>query len=125
MSAPSKEVVLQKPIVKICLAYNFARSGGGLHIDFSHRLNWRGSDFKVYANSGYTENTGDSAMLVNIINAVMSPANGVDRVEIRAFDLRISINTTTDVEELMKQIEYAAARAGFIVEMLPSPDRLV
>ena len=118
MSAPSKEITHQKPVVGICLANDFRVKGGCLHVDFSHRLNWRGTDFSVYANTGYAENTGDSVMLVNIINAILIPTNGVDSIDVRAFKLNIHGNMTTDVKELMKQLGYAVERAGFAVQMM-------
>ena len=63
MSA-STEIVKAKPIVKICLAYDFTTSVGGMYVDFSHKLNTRGTDFIVYANTGYRPNDLDSKMYI-------------------------------------------------------------
>ena len=119
MSA-STEIVKAKPIVRICLASDSTKVGGGIYVDFSHRLNWRGTDFTVHANTGYTENTRDSEMLANIINSIMTPTSGIGCVHVKAFRLHVRTNRTTDVAEVMKQIEYAVARAGYAVQVLPS-----
>ena len=118
MSA-STEIVKAKPIVKICLASDATIIGDGIYVDFSHRLNWRGTDFTVYANTGYIENTRDSEMLANIINSIMTPTSGISCVHVKAFRLHVRTNRTTDVAEVMKQIEYAVARAGYAVQVLP------
>ena len=120
MSVSNEVVVQTRPIVKICLAHDFSLIGGGLYVEFSHRLNWRGTDFTVHANTDYIENTRDSEMLANIINSVMTPTNGVGQVEVKAFKIIIGSNRTTDIEEVMKQIEYAVARAGFTAVVLPT-----
>ena len=119
MSA-STEIVKAKPIVRICLASDSTKVGGGIYVDFSHRLNWRGTDFKVYANEGYHENTRDSQILSSVINSIMTPTSGISCVEVKAFCLHVRTNRTTDVAEVMKQIEYAVARAGYAVQVLPS-----
>ena len=119
MSA-STEIVKAKPIVKICLASDATIIGDGIYVDFSHRLNWRGTDFKVYANEGYHENTRDSQILSSVINSIMTPTSGIGCVHVKAFRLHVRTNRTTDVAEVMKQIEYAVARAGYAVQVLPS-----
>ena len=120
MSVSNEVVVQTRPIVKICLAHDFSLIGGGLYVEFSHRLNWRGTDFTVHANTGYIENTRDSEMLANIINSIMTPTSGIGCVHVKAFRLHVRTNRTTDVAEVMKQIEYAVARAGYAVQVLPS-----
>lgn len=117
MSA-STEIVKAKPIVKICLVHDFTSIEGGLHVDFSHKLNTRGTDFSVYANTGYRPNDLDSKILSGVIDAILTPDNGIRSIDVRTFSLRINSNTTTDVEEVMKQIEYAVARAGYSVQIL-------
>ena len=117
MSA-STEIVKAKPIVKICLAYDFTTSVGGMYVDFSHKLNTRGTDFIVYANTGYWPSSLDSKILSGVIDAILTPDNGIESINVRTFSLHINSNTTTDAEEVMKQIEYAVARAGYSVKIL-------
>ena len=120
MSVSNEVVVQTRPIVKICLASDATIIGDGIYVDFSHRLNWRGTDFKVYANEGYHENTRDSQILSSVINSIMTPTSGISCVHVKAFRLHVRTNRTTDIEEVMKQIEYAVARAGYAVQVLPS-----
>ena len=117
MSA-STEIVKAKPIVKICLVNDFTSIGSGLYVDFSHKLNMRGTDFRVYANKGYWPSSLDSKILSSVVDAILTPDNGIESIDVRTFSLHINSNSTTDVEEVMKQIEYAVARAGYSVKIL-------
>ncbi|MEO5499180.1 MAG: hypothetical protein ABIR46_01625 [Candidatus Saccharimonadales bacterium] len=102
--------------VKIVLVHDFSSIGGGLHIDFDLRLAHRGSDFNVYANTGYNYSTFDTDLLAAILNALMHPRSGITSIKVQPFRMDINHNAAVETEEVMTQLQYAAQRAGYMVE---------
>lgn len=123
MSETGTDLVVSKPLIKICLNHDWSITGGGLVVEFNKKLTFRGSDFRVFANTGFTENTSDSPFLVSIMNALMTPDSGIEYVEVRSFSLQIHNNSTTIAADIMQEIDYAAQRAGFITEMMDNSKR--
>ena len=112
MSASQDLVKVSNPVT-IVWEHNFQGTGGEQYYDFNLQLHYRGGDFSIYANTGYTENTKDTNLLSAIIRAVMTIDSGIGRIEVRAFSLIISANSASDPEDIAKQLQYAAERAGY------------
>ncbi|HEX7483533.1 MAG TPA: hypothetical protein VF281_00110 [Candidatus Saccharimonadales bacterium] len=109
----TKELVKVDNPVTIVWAHDFQAIGLEQQFDFNLRLHTRGSDFTVYANTGYAENTKDAKLLSAIIRAVMTIDSGIERIDVKAFELKINANRASDPKNIAKQLQYAAERAGY------------
>lgn len=115
VDSATKAVAVVEKKVRIGLS-DSTRISMGLIYHFDLRLSNRGSDFRVYTNTGYTENTRDTDLLVYIANALMTPRSGVQKIDVRGFSLAIDISAVVQTEEITRKILDAAHRAGYMVE---------
>ncbi|MEO8691175.1 MAG: hypothetical protein ABI397_00140 [Candidatus Saccharimonas sp.] len=98
--------------VKICLRV----SVDVIFLDFDLRLTNRGTDFKVYCNTGYQENTGDTDLLVSVLNALMTPRSGVNDANVSGYLLTMHKSAAVTTKMITERVIDAAHRAGYMVE---------
>lgn len=110
---------LKKPSVTIVLSGDYISSGGHVYVHFNQRLNHRGTDFKVYANTGYETHELDSVLLCNILAALLTDDSAVADINVKAFELEIMANKTTTGSEIMERIFSGADAAGYVVSGSP------
>ncbi len=96
--------------------HDFTAVNGEICYDFDLRLSGQGSDFKMYANTGYVENTRDTDLLVCIASALMTVRSGVQEMNVKGFALVVKKSSAVDSEEITQLILDAAHRAGYMVE---------
>jgi hypothetical protein len=112
MSETQELVKVDNPVT-IVWVHDFQRIGGDQDFEFNLRLHSRGGDYTVYANTGYNESTKDTKLLSAILRAVMTIDSGIERIDVKAFALKISANRASDPKNIVKQLQYAAQRAGY------------
>ena len=113
-----KQLVRVDKHVKIVYASDLTSIGKGVWIDFDLQLSRRGTDFSVYANTGYVENTRDTDLLVSIINSVLTNRSGVSSLDVQAFTLRIIFNHAVAADDIVREVVRAAQRIGYAVDFV-------
>ena len=58
-------------------------------VEVNQRLQWRGSDFMVYANDGYTPEENDSDLLQHLMSVLLTDTSGVESIKVTPFSLEI------------------------------------
>ena len=102
--------------VKIYLSHDFTSIGGEIYFETDLQLSLRGSDFTVYANTGYEEHVRDSNLIVAIINGLFSVRSGVKRVDIKAFGFMVSVSAAIDCSVIINRVIDVASAVGYTVE---------
>lgn len=105
----------EKLVVRVANDYLW-QSGGYVEVHFDLRLQNRGTDFTVYANTGYTDDIRDSSLLVQIMHQLLSPRIPVTSIRVATFDLRLHANTATTADKLLDEIVFAARFIGYEVD---------
>gem|GEM_PF-6643981 len=118
MTQPSTELVPAKPIVKIYVESKGGYPFWGTIIEFNHKLTYRGADFHAFATTGYTQNTGDSPILVSVLNTLMTGLIPIDQVAVKPFQLEICHNRTWTAAQVAEAVDYAIQRAGYTCEIM-------
>jgi hypothetical protein len=81
------------------------------HIDVTQRLSKRGTDFTVYANTGYfPEYDLDSGLLQALMDELLTDDSGVDRIEVKAFKLRVEHSRSVSMAALRERTFRACSR---------------
>jgi len=106
--------------VAIVLDNDFTRIGGEVHVDFGLRLNYRGSDFRLHANTGYESNVKDTPLLASIVNALFRDDTGISGIAVEPFSIRVFANKTTNGKVVMDRIIRAAEEIGYTVTNTPA-----
>lgn len=111
----TKAIAKVEKQVRICLACDFTMTHGELHFDFDMQLSRRGTDFRLYANTGYVENVHDSDLLVAIANSLDTPRSGLKTADVKACSLEVNFSASIPSEEMIQRILDAAHGAGYMV----------
>lgn len=78
-----------------------------MDIDFDVRLQRRGTDFTVYANTGYQPHMNDSALLKNILGSLVNDDSGVGRVQVKPYSLCVFHSKAVDADSILARIASA------------------
>lgn len=111
----SRALVSLDQIIRVNLAQDHTNIGFGVKVDFSRRLQTRGTDFVVHANSGYTESSEDDDILIAIMGSLMNPDFPVKSIKVEPFTLEIFPNTTLETREVISALIYALDQIGYHV----------
>jgi hypothetical protein len=106
--------------VAIILDNDFTKIGGEVYVDFGLRLNRRGSDFMLHANTGYEGNDQDTPLLASIVKALFGDDTGISGIAVRPFSIRVYANKTTNGKIVMERIIGAAEEIGYTVTDKPA-----
>ncbi len=83
---------------------------------FDRRLQHRGTDFAVYANTGYTEDSRDTELLKSILERLFRDSVPVEQTYVKPFALVVHANSTISVERLNDIVVNAACEVGYVVD---------
>jgi hypothetical protein len=82
----------------------------GTKIDFNHRLQNRGSDFRVYANDGYSPDIRDTMLLAIVMQRLDLLA--YEYIKVTPFSLQIVHNSTLRSEDITEHVVDALETAN-------------
>lgn len=111
----TQAIVKVEKQVRICLVHDFTDIDSSVHFDFDLRLSRRGTDFKIYANTGYEEDARDSELLAAILKALVSPRSGLKYANVEACSLEVEFSAAVSTEEIIQRILDAAWAVGYEV----------
>ena len=102
--------------VRYGLAGDFAQSRGDTYIQFDRRLQHRGSDYRVYANTWSQSQPQDdeTELLYCILRRLFSDRSGVEQITISPFKLALHRSPVVPVEEIMLLIPQGITDAGLV-----------
>ena len=86
---------------------------GTVDFDVDRKLSSRGSDFSVFANTGYEKDPKDSVLLAIILNNLLTSSSGVERIDIKPFSLKILQSRAVTVSGTVTRILEGASHAGY------------
>lgn len=88
----------------------WATIDGMFNIDFDTRLQRRGTDFSVYANTGYQPHESDSALLKDILSSLVNDDSGVHSVTVTPYTLRVNHSKAVDADHIVARVASSCRR---------------
>lgn len=99
---PTKELVMQA-------TYRvFALVAGLTEIYFDVRLQRRGTDFTVYANTGYNPHEKDSVLLQVVLDDLINGDSGVEQIRVSPYAISLHHSKAVEAEKLITRIASAS-----------------
>lgn len=87
-------------------------------VDFDLRLQYRKTDFMVYANNGYETTSQDNELLRSLMHNLLTDDSGVIRVHVTTFQLTVDHSQAVNLSDIQARVEAAVRRTGRVPLMV-------
>lgn len=81
-----------------------------LELSFSTRLQHTGSDYVIYANTGYVPREGETELLQSILGAIFTDDSGVYKVSVLPFALYVYFSKALRPEDIVYRVKASTVR---------------